>query len=57
MTGSGSTINDARNDDLRIERDRLIRAVEDTDLDQKSYRKVVESLRRTTDLIEKLKSK
>lgn len=54
---NGSTINEARNDGLRIERDRLIKAVEDTDLDQKAYRKAVESVRKTADLIEKLKCK
>lgn len=53
----GNTINEASNDDLRIERDRLIKAVEDTDLDQKAYRKAVEAVRQTADLIEKLKCK
>ena len=52
-----STINDPRNDDLRIQRDRLVNLLEDTNLDQKEYRKAVESVRKTADTIAKLKSK
>jgi hypothetical protein len=54
---TSSTISHPRNDDLRFERDRLNRVLDDTDLDQKEYRKAVESVRKTADLIEKLKSK
>jgi hypothetical protein len=51
-----STINYPRNDDLRIERDRLVTLLENTHLDQKQYRKVVESVQKTIHVIEKLKS-
>jgi hypothetical protein len=51
-----STINYPRNDDLRIERDRLVTLLENTHLDQKQYRKVVESVQKTIHVIVKLKS-
>lgn len=52
-----STINDPRNDDLRIQRDRLVSLLEDTDLEEKRYRKAVESVRKAADTVEKLKAK